>query len=266
MTTTKTLYKRSILRALFLLLTLFSLSACEHGAGPFAPLSPISLPPFPPLPDFDIAIWNTGQRQGDFGFSLCQDLLESTGGTSDAERIGEWLREGGYTRAVFFGSTNEYNFRATHTDPDGLVGPGGDPAAIADLNVGLVTIDSSGDFNYQSEFAGNTIPLNELFGSRLLVIPDPQAGRRPLNNFSVDDLLIVAGLIVALTPDNFWTFTDGSARFNRADNCNNATALTNGSFGNLFFHTLLSTNRVNIGGGFFANCNRMLHVLCIARR
>ena len=228
------------------------------------------------MPDFDIAIWNTGQRQGDFGFALCQDLLESTGGTSDAERIGEWLREGGYTRAVFFGSTNEYNFRATDTDPDGLVGPGGDPAAIADLNVGLVTIDSSGDFNYQSEFAGNTIPLNELFSTTSIPVIDPISGmidttgggRRGFNNFSVDDLLMVAGLIVSVPTDNFWTFTDGSARFSTASNCNNATALTTGSFGNLFFHALptINTNRVTLGSGSAANCIRMLHVLCIARR
>ena len=251
----KTLYKQSILRGLFLLLMLFSLSACEHRAAPFMPQGPISLPPFPPLPDFDIAIWSAGMLQGDFGFDRCERQLLSSGG-SRGERIGEWLRQGGYTRAVIFGSTPEYDFIDFVDDPDGLVGPEGDPAAIADLNVGLVTI-SSGDFNYQSEFGGNTLPFSEFSRtgnvSASLVLLNPE----------IAALMRIIGIRVPPLTESFWSFTNFTGNYDMSVSCNDSTNAATGT--GRAVH-LTSSGELIIGGSSGGGCNDMHHVICIGRR
>ena len=72
-------------------LALGSLGHCEYQGGPFVPVSPVNIPGIPPLPDFDIALWSAGTFNGGFGFGRCGVVFQSTGGTSDGERIGNGL-------------------------------------------------------------------------------------------------------------------------------------------------------------------------------
>ena len=72
-----------------------------------------------------------------------------------ASALGNGSEQGGYTRAVFFGSTPDYDADNLHSDPDAL----GDSPDIADHYVGAVSIDSSGDFQPEIEFVWELIPF-----------------------------------------------------------------------------------------------------------
>ena len=137
-----------------------------------------------------------------------------------ASALGEWLRQGGYARAVFFGSTLVYNMPTIHTDPDGLPGLDRQPAELADLNVGMVTIDTSGNFVTQSEFDGGTIPLRD-FGDTYLG-SSPYTTYRFYTNVRIASLLLAAGLppsgLSGVFPlptadETFWTFTTDGVLF-----------------------------------------------------
>ena len=61
-----------------------------------------------------VVLWNSGTAQGNFGFDRCQNILAGSTG------IGPALRNAGFTKAVFFGSTPSYNFPDIATDADAL--------------------------------------------------------------------------------------------------------------------------------------------------
>ena len=68
-----------------------------------------------------IVLFSVGQEDGDFGFDRCQDLLERTDAPStDGERIASALADAGYRKAVFFGSTPDYNFSNIDTNANAL--------------------------------------------------------------------------------------------------------------------------------------------------
>ena len=63
-----------------------------------------------------VAIWTLGVQDGDFGYNACE-TERASGGTNS---IGAKLTGLGYTKAVFFGSTNDYHFNAIVSDMHGL--------------------------------------------------------------------------------------------------------------------------------------------------
>ena len=216
------------------------------------------------MPDFDAAIWSTGQRAGGFGFTLCQTLLNSRGGTSDEERIGEWLRQGGYRQAVFFGSTPTYAIIDLHTDEQALLGFGRSPATIANWNVGLVTIDSSGNFNPQSVFGGGTILLSDF--SRTTTVASTTL---IFDNDAIGVLLIAGGLTPytggSYTDQQlFWSYTRVAGLYNNVENCGGATDSSSTGRGPL--GETSGTNIVTIASGSSWPCTRVSHVFCIASR
>ena len=59
----------------------------------------------------DVALFDLDVQDGDFGFDICQKALDTTATN---------LKGRGYTKAVFFGSTPNYNFADIATDADAL--------------------------------------------------------------------------------------------------------------------------------------------------
>ena len=250
-----------ICKILFLgcLLCCLFLGRCAYESGDYASVGDdgdINFPEAPPAPEFDVAIWRAGSYQGDFGFDLCQNFLDSTGGTSDGERIGEWLKQGGYTRAVFFGSTSEYSMGNLHSDPDAL---GGDPD-IANYNVGTVTT-SGGNFRTRIEFQWEVIPLIDFSRSTVSL------GARFYDNDRIGALLREAGLG---TNNNFYTFTAINHSYATAPSahCSNSSSnlsSISGSEGQLFLDPVTGQNELSIFVGQ-VNCDTSRRVFCIGRR
>ena len=133
-------------------------------------------------PSFDVAVWRAGSFQGNFGFERCPNQLFSQDPSKDGERIGEHLRLSGFQRAVFFGASP---VQRLSTMPQVLSGAGGPD--ISDWSVGLISIDSNGEFSWQSDFGGDTLRMLDL--SRLT----PAAGGFVFTNPTVDELLVAAG-------------------------------------------------------------------------
>ena len=258
-------------------LILGSLSHCEHGAGPFVPVSPVRFPEIPLLPDFDIALWSAGTFTGDFGLSRCGAVFQSTGGTSDGERIGEWLRQGGFVRAVTFVSTSEYDLIRIHRDPDGL--PGLNGPDIRNAEFGTVAIDSSGDFVTQAEFTGGdtTGPILLSDIERISNI----GGAYFFDERKLQSVFFSVGVMdYERTPDDpyigpgeaFWTFGFREDAYGPNGSCSSATNGTAGpsatvqgrysryeattGVGASQRHAVASTGR----------CDIKFHLLCIARR
>ena len=64
-----------------------------------------------PVSPSSIALFSLGMQDGDFGFAACQTALDGPATN---------IKNRGYTKAVFFGSTNSYSFINIATDADAL--------------------------------------------------------------------------------------------------------------------------------------------------
>ena len=148
------------------LVAMLCLSQCDNGGGGGngggGPESPIL--------SANIALWNAGSFQGNFGFNRCQDQLDSTGGTSDGERIGQALKRLSFNKAVFFGSTggsglsDYYRFLDLDTDEDALGMQSGAytySTSAEDENIALASLPG-GSVSYTESFGGSALSLSEL--------------------------------------------------------------------------------------------------------
>ena len=140
----------------------------------------------------------------ELGFDLCQDQLDSTGGTSDGERIGQALKELSFSKAVFFGSTgdgsvpNDYIFRALDTDADALGMQSGAysfSTSAEDEGIALSSV-SGGSVSYTESFDGASLTLSALVdvgsgggwqnGGQNFIDAAGISSTSPAWNFSVD--------------------------------------------------------------------------------
>ena len=151
-----------------------------------------------------IVLWNSGNAQGNFGFDRCQNILEASSG------IGPALRDIGFTKAIFFGSTPVYNFTAIATDADALgmqTGTYTFANAATSLNVQVASLSDS-MVSYTAMFGGSARTLGNLVGVNSN--GDWQNGGQ--------QIVTTAG-ITGIT--QFWSFTQNQVYYN--DNCNGAS-------------------------------------------
>ena len=166
-----------------------------------------------------IVLWNSGSTQGNFGFDRCQNILNTA-----TTGIGSVLRNAGFTKAIFFGSTPNYNFPDIATDPDALgmqTGTYTFSTAATDLNV-WVASSSSGGVSYTSTFGSTAV--TRTLGNLV--------GVASLGGWQNGGAQIVAAAGITSSSTHFWSFTSSTA-YNTFDNCTGATSTVSSNSGGI---------------------------------
>ena len=194
-----------------------------------------------------IVLWNSGTTTGDFGFDRCQNILADTTG------IGRALRDIGFSKAIFFGSTPVYNFTAIATDPDAL-GMQTDTYTFANdatsLNVQVASLSDS-MVSYTSMFGGSTRTLGNLLG-----VASGGGWQNGGNQ-------VVAAVGITLSSTQFWSFTLGQEyRSNRS--CNGGTSASSSLTGYVGNSSSIDGNSSPTGARGLL-CHGSGIVLCLAR-
>ncbi len=192
-----------------------------------------------------VVLWNSGTAQGNFGFDRCQNILAGSTG------IGPALRNAGFTKAIFFGSTPSYNFPDIATDADALgiqTGTYTFAAAATALNVRVASFSSS-TVSYTSMFGGSTRTLGNLAGI---------ASGGGWQNGGAQ--IVAAAGITSST--RFWSFTRD--RGHNANNCSGATS-NNGVVVGLRGNSTSIDVNTSVGLASSTSCSNAITVLCLAR-
>ena len=195
-----------------------------------------------------IVLWNSGSAQGNFGFDRCQNILAATTG------IGLALRNAGFSKAVFFGSTPSYNFPDIATDADALgiqTGTYTFAAAATDLNVRLASFSGS-TLSYTSMFGGSTRTLGNLVGVS------------SNGSWQNGGQQIMAAVGITGHNTRFWSFTDDQS-YATGGNFNCAGASSAASVFGIRGNSVSVDD--NLGGSRFSvsPCSNNFRVLCLAR-
>ena len=169
-------------------------------------------------------------QDGDFGYNACQAAFVATASNS----IGAKLRSLDYTKAVFLGSTNAYNFKDIVSDGDALNLPGGTSYLLRlfRLNSGVAVEVTNTDM----ETIGNVLHPIGLNGK--------MAG-----------ILVKIGIPLT-TNSVWWTFTQSNGEQD-SSNCSGANSYVTSVNG-----TAGSTTDASNGT---KPCNNTLHVVCVAK-
>ena len=158
-----------------------------------------------------LALFSASAEDGDFGFARCQTGLNDT-----RFPIGVQLRSRGYTKAVLFGSTPNYDFKDLATDTDALGILGQTEAALEarglSLFAGTTSVTETSRFTpigggtASTRTIGNVVNVN---------------GNGVWQNGSAD---VISAVLVG-GPASFWSFTQGT-QYSASENCSGATATT----------------------------------------
>ncbi len=221
--------KRKLVASLVLTI-LFSITCAEMGTAQSTPT--------------DVALFDLDVHDGDFGFDICQKALDTTATN---------LKGRGYTKAVFFGSTPNYNFADIATDADAL--------AITEGTV------KTGNLAVFFDNGGENKEPKTTFSQRI--------GGGPIVSASVTLETFLERAVTALKAENFnsdtdassfvsffgggstgsWSFTKSAdAAYDAEKSCSGATSTANmgkaGKTGTLSYD---------------ATCSTPLYVVCVAR-
>ena len=181
-------------------------------------------------PTQTVAIWTSGVRGGNFGYNACQAALVATASNS----IGAKLRSLGYTKAVFLGSTNAYNFKDIVSDGDALNLPGGTSHLLRlfrlNSNVALEVT------NTDMRTIGNVLHPIRLNGK-------------------IAGILVKIG-IPSTVNSVWWTFTQSNG-VQDSSNCSGANSNVTSVTGR--------TGSTSDASTVTSPCNTTLHVVCVAK-
>ena len=183
----------------------------------------------PATPVQTVAIWRLGLKQGHFGFTACQTALAVTASNS----IGKKLDNLGYTKAIFFGSTNTYHFKNIVSDGLGLNEAGRHLLRLFKLN-GNVAEDVTGASTTTIEDIVS--PVNSNNGSRETI-------------FRAIGISSSSGSI-------WWTFTQSNGEQD-SRNCSGASSNGTGVTGIAGSTTDASNSS--------QTCNQAYNVVCVAK-
>ncbi len=211
-----------------------------------------------------VAIFSLGTHAGDFGFSACQTALDSTTGTGATAAIASRLRSDGFTKAVFFGSTDTYNIGQIAVDTDALVpvASGWAQGGAANINTWARTVraysydDTSETVNTRETFtyAGDTsVPT---IGGVVNVTDDAgQTWQLPSAGAHLGTVPILVYLGFTTPTRRFWSFTRQYRVL--GNSCNNASSSAVGTMGVAGSNNGLSPSS--------STCNNTYYVLCVAQ-
>ena len=177
-----------------------------------------------------VAIWTSGVRGGNFGYNACQAAFVATASNS----IGAKLRSLGYTKAVFLGSTNTYNFKDIVSDGDALNLPGGTSYLLRLFRLNShVAVEVT---NTDMRTIGNVLHPIRLNGK-------------------IAGILVKIG-IPSMTNSVWWTFTQSNG-VQDSSNCSGANSNVTSVRGKTGSTSDASTTN--------EPCNTTLHVVCVAK-
>ena len=185
-----------------------------------------------------ITIWSLGKKTGDFGFSACQTALDNSSGLVEAK-----LRTLGYTSAIVFGSTPDYNITDLDTNVNAL--------ALSDGSRQVVTYTISASVATETSTFGST--------SASLTIADAIKIQNTADGTwqtTASELLGTLGINTTDAEAEFWSFSENNGNYSTF-NCAgaiNATSAIGGYVANTTT-TLYSAD----------SCDQLNHVLCVAK-
>ena len=196
-----------------------------------------------------VALFNTGASTGGFGFGSsgrCQTRLDDS-----SFAIGVELKSRGYTKAVLFGSTPDYNFIDLATDPDAL-GISGQTDTNLEAR-GLSYFSGTSSVTGQTMFglAGST--TTRTVGSLVNV-----ATGGAWQNGGEDIISIVIA-----SPKIFWSFTRDTA-YDSGNNCSGATVAVGTVRGGTGSRTTSVDRQSGVGATLPVSCDESHEVLCLA--
>ena len=203
-----------------------------------------------------VVIWDAGFFKGNFGFSRCQNQLNAN------ETLGNTLRGDGFTKAVFFGSTDSYHFVDIDTDEHALgiqTGTYTFTTKAEALPVSVVRVSGS-TVTYTPSTDSDTISSNTVTRlDHLVNVPDSGVWQNNGGNV----------IHYALNGNhNFWTFTGGK-NYTSLYSCGDAGSnlfLTRGTHGNTTAVDAKTSDSSAPGIGYSTiPCSGNRKFLCIAR-
>ena len=191
-----------------------------------------------------VAIWTLGAKQGNFRYRACENERANGGINS----IGAKLRSLGYTKAVFFGSTNQYHFNTfSGTIVSNAAGLELGSTGSHQLRLFKLT---SGTPSVPEEVTGNSTKTIQD------IIANFSAGNR-----SLEGILSTIGVMRPSSTSNncgaWWTFTNSTGTLS-SHHCNNAQSNKSTEQG-----TLLET--LYAGNFDRCSCDNYGHVVCVAK-
>ena len=207
-----------------------------------------------------VAIFTLGKHDGDFGFAACQTALDNTTGNDGISAIASELQSDGYTKAIFFGSTDTYiagqladdedAFRSILAGVDASGGPYGSSNRYG-RRVTAYTYDGTSVVETATYDEGTYTAEATLGG-----LTNVSNGAWKLTNSTqthTGTVQILTQLGID-TDEYFWSFTN-VARGYHANNCMGASDARN-TTGRVGGHTGISQAS--------AGCSAVHYVVCIA--
>ncbi len=208
------------------------------------------------------AIFSLGEQDGDFGYAACQNALDDTSAPDSAlGRVVARLRDDGYSKAVFFGSTNTYALGTIGNNANALLpvaGNHGNPWARA-----LHTYTDNGSAavvtqTYAARASGTDITVAPTIGGVVNLHNNNAHSWRAATaaNLVLGGSQVIAQLGITDANDRFWSNTR-SYRVHSGNNCSNAGSNAANAMG-------AAGGSIGLSQDASAACNNTYHVFCVA--
>ncbi len=209
----------------------------------------ITVTGMPPGDGGKVAMFSLGRHDGGFGFAACQNFFDDTSNAISAE-----LHSQGYTKAILFGSTPDYDYSNIGSDSDALMVSGV-----------TVLISNTRGLSVYTEEAG-VVTETTTFGSPSQAVTFAtmsgalRTGVWPGASLAPDVLQVMGASASA----SYWTFTSGDV-YDAANNCTDASSSANADIG-------VIGNTISVDGSTITTrssvstrtCDSEQIVLCIA--